>query len=60
MAEDAPYPDTKPKSTRLPPRLESMLDELVKAGLYLNGAEVIREAIRDIYNKNLIHLRGGN
>jgi Arc/MetJ-type ribon-helix-helix transcriptional regulator len=37
-----------------------MIDELVKAGLYLNGAEVIREAIRDIYNKNLIHLRGGN
>ncbi len=58
--ETPPYPDTKPKSTRLPPRLEEMIDELVKAGLFLNGAEVIREGIRDTYHKYQTQLKGGN
>lgn len=60
LSDSPPYPDTKSKSTRLPPGLEKMIDDLVKAGLYINGAEVVREGIREVYNKNLIHLRGGN
>ncbi|NPD88903.1 MAG: hypothetical protein HGN29_09260 [Asgard group archaeon] len=61
MSNDSPpYPDTKPKSTRLTPRLMKLIDEFVVAGLYINHTAVIRQAIIEFYKNNSHLLRGGN
>jgi hypothetical protein len=50
LATDSPpYPDTKPRAFRFTPLMESMLDDLVQAGLYLNDSEAVRAAVLLLY-----------